>query len=215
MLDSRFPSAPDEGAIRRSDVASHDRSDVRGFNLVPFAIMAGGWLGPLLMFWLYVWGPLRPFDYPAGALFPHPAVFALLFLACVALQWMPRAWFRLRGFERDGRIYEILGVRLFRLFVPDGDLANRLRRRRNPKYRLVGGRLAASAFVRRTEQSERGHLAFLAMGVLSVAFAWQIGWRGWAVYLGVGNVVVNLYPILLQRYTRTRLARIIRRVEGC
>ena len=29
-------------------------NETSGFNLIPFASMAGGWLGPLLMFWLYV-----------------------------------------------------------------------------------------------------------------------------------------------------------------
>lgn len=39
-----------------------------GLNIIPFASMAGGWLGPLVMFWLYLWGPLRPFAYPSGNL---------------------------------------------------------------------------------------------------------------------------------------------------
>jgi hypothetical protein len=38
-----------------------------------------------------------------------------------------------------------------------------------------------------------------------------IGWHGWACYLSVGNVLVNLYPILLQRYTRGRLQAALRR----
>jgi hypothetical protein len=45
-------------------------NETAGFNLIPFASMAGGWLGPLLMFWLYVWGPLRPFHYTGGDLLP-------------------------------------------------------------------------------------------------------------------------------------------------
>lgn len=34
-------------------------NETTGPNLIPFASMAGGWLGPLAMFWLYVRGPLR------------------------------------------------------------------------------------------------------------------------------------------------------------
>jgi len=41
-----------------------------GLNIIPFSIMAGGWLAPLIMFWLIVWGPMRPFDYPSGDLMP-------------------------------------------------------------------------------------------------------------------------------------------------
>jgi hypothetical protein len=118
-----------------------------GLNLVPFASMAGGWLGPLLMFWLYIWGPLRPFSYPGGPLLPG-AWFGVVVAACIALWWLlPRSYFDLRPFERSGRIYRALGVLVFRRFAPDGDLANRWERRANPHFRVIGGRRAAAAFV--------------------------------------------------------------------
>lgn len=157
------------------------------------------------MFWLYVWGPLRPFAYPAGDLAPSLPAFVASFLVCLTAWWLPSSYYRIRSFEQSGRLYEALGVRLFRYFVPDGDLANRWRRRREPNFRIITNRRVAAAFMRRTEMSEKSHLVLLLMGFLSCAFALQLGWRGWAVYLGVGNVLVNLYPVLLQRYTRTRL----------
>ena len=176
-----------------------------GLNLIPFASMAGGWLGPLLMFWLYVWGPLRPFHYPSGELLPPLPILLACFALGVSVWWMPASFYRLRAFERNGRLYRILGVRRFRTFVPDGDAANRWRRRREPDFRMIRNRQEARAFTQRTEASERGHLVMLVLGAMSAAFAWAIDWRGWAVYLTVGNVLVNVYPILLQRYTRARL----------
>ncbi len=174
-------------------------------NTIPFAIMAGGWLGPLLMFWLYVWGPLRPYSYPPGRLLPGPS-FALLVVGCAAVGWaLPRRYFRIHRFERTGRLYERLGVRAFRHVVPDGDLINRWVRRSIPGYRVVRGRRAVAAFVARTERSERGHAVLLMLGVVSAAYAWTLDWRVWALYLTAGNLLVNLYPILLQRYTRSRL----------
>lgn len=181
-------------------------SNTSGYNIIPFAVMAGGWLAPLLMFWLYVWGPLRPFSYPTGDLFPNPVAFSLGVVMCVGLWWIPRSYFRIRRFELDGRAYELLGVASFRRIVPDGELARSWQRRRNPSYRVIRNRTAAAQFVQRTEDSERGHLALLAAGVLSAGFAATIGWEGWAAYLFVGNIVVNVYPIMLQRYTRARLA---------
>jgi hypothetical protein len=197
--------------MRTRAVGGELAGDASGFNIAPFASMAGGWIGPLLMFWLYVWGPLRPFDYPEGDLLPRVPTLAILLMMSVAPWWLPRSYYEVRPFERSGRIYQILGIRLFRRFVPDGDLANRLRRRREPDHRLIRGRRSVPAFIRRTELSERGHLVWLLAGVLSAAYAWQIDWPGWALYLTVGNVLVNLYPILLQRYTRARLIRIVRR----
>jgi len=84
-----------------------------GLNIIPFALMAGGWLSPLIMFWLYVWGPLRPYDYPPGALLPDvwfifPVVFSF------ALWWvLPVNYFRVFKFERTGRVYELLGCRKY------------------------------------------------------------------------------------------------------
>ncbi len=182
-----------------------------GLNIVPFASMAGGWLGPLLMFWLYVWGPLRPFAYPSGDLMPQ-AWFVVVIITCVALWWLlPPGYFRVHRFERTGQLYTALGVLQFRRFVPDGDLANRWERRKDPDYRIIRNRGTAAAFVVRTEKSERGHIVLLALGVASAAFAWSLEWHGWAVYLSVGNVAVNLYPILLQRYTRSRLQAVLLR----
>jgi hypothetical protein len=115
------------------------------------------------------------------------------------------------GFEQTGKCYVSLGVVFFRWFAPDGDFANRWERRKNADFRVIRGRRSAADFVVRTEQSERGHLVLLALGIASAAWAWSIGWNGWAVYLSIGNVVVNVYPILLQRYTRSRLRAVLNR----
>lgn len=186
---------------------------VERLNLLPMAAMAGGWLGPLIMFWSYVWGPLRPFDYPRGDLAPPAPEAVVAFLLCLSAWWTPAWYHRVFSFEVGGRLYERLGVRRFRWIVPDGDLVNRLHRRRQPGYRLIRNRREAEAFVRRTVRSEKGHLVLLLFGSMSAAHAFAIGWRGWACFLLAGNVVVNLYPILLQRYTRSRLEAIRLRAD--
>jgi len=184
---------------------------MQGLNIIPFASMAGGWLGPLLMFWLYVWGSLRPFAYPGGGLLPG-GWFVLPVIVSLAFWWLlPRSYFNLHSFERHGRIYESLAVLLFSRFAHDGDLANRWERRSTPHYRVIRGRRAAADFIIRTEQSERGHLVLLALGVLSAAYALSLEWHGWAFYLSAGNVVVNIYPIMLQRYTRCRIRAVLDR----
>src|SRR5690606_6272783 len=95
-----------------------------------------------------------------------------------------------------------------------GDAANRWRRRRDPGFRIIRNRRYAEAFQRRTELSEKSHLVMLVLGGMSAWVAWTIDWPGWAFYLTVGNDVVNLYPILLQRYTRARLSRVLRHPEA-
>jgi hypothetical protein len=185
-----------------------------GLNIVPFAIMAGGWLGPLLMFWLYVWGPLRPFEYAAGNLLPE-VWFIVPVVACFALWWiLPDSYFNIYRFERSGSIYEKLGVLTFRKFVPNGDFANRWDRRTDPRFRMIRCKNSAADFIGRTRQSERGHFVLLAFGAVTSAYAWSLGWQGWAIYLSAGNIVVNFYPIMLQRYTRNRIKRVLAKDYG-
>jgi len=196
--------------MSRNTQLSHD-PPTHGMNIFPFASMAGGWLGPLLMFWLYVWGPLRPFAYPPGNLLPG-WWFCFLVVGCISLWWvLPTVYFEVQRFERTGRVYESLGVLLFRQFAPNGDLANRWERRKDPYFRVIRGRRSVADFLLRTEQSERGHLVLFALGIASAAWALGIGWHGWAIYLSLGNIVVNVYPILLQRYTRNRLHVVLNR----
>ena len=56
--------------------------------------------------------------------------------------------------------------------------------------------------------AERYHLVFLLIGFFSAVHALRIGWPGWALLLTASNVVFNVYPILLQRYNRLRVARV-------
>ena len=196
--------------MQDSNAASFE-PPTHGLNLVPFASMAGGWLAPLVMFWLYVWGPLRPFSYPPGDLLPHGA-FLVLAGGCVSVWWLlPASYFSTRHWERSGELYERLGILFFRKVAPDGDFANRWERARTPNYRVIKGRRSAAEFIVRTEASERGHLVLLLLGLVSAAWASVIGWYGWAMYLSLGNVLVNVYPITLQRYTRARINKLLGR----
>ena len=129
----------------------------------------------------------------------------------LALWWLPASWYETRSFERSGRIYERLGVRLFRRLVPNGDWVNAWRRRYDATFRVLRGYESALEFRRRTVIGEKGHLVLLAFGFGTALVALLIGWRGWAAYLAVTNILANLYPVLLQRYTRARISRLATR----
>jgi hypothetical protein len=122
---------------------------------------------------------------------------------------LPRSYFEIRPFESDGRLYELLGVRLFRFVVPMGDGINRFVRRFQPDYRIVSEQSIAD-FEKRTVTAETFHLACLLMTVPSAVYAVVLGWRTFALLLTLPNIVLHLYPVLLQRYTRARILRLRR-----
>ena len=179
----------------------------------PIAVMSAFFLTPVLMFWLRVWGPLRPFDVAAVPM-PSLLAFCAGVVRCALAAWVPASYFSVRRFERDGRCYRAIGVRQFRKVVPNGDWMNRARRRQDRGFRLIRSRVDAAEWLPRTEASEKGHLVLMLAGILSAGYAAYVGWTALAVALTLGNVATNLYPVLLQRYTRTRLIRVTARRQG-
>jgi hypothetical protein len=165
----------------------------------------------LLLLWIL---PLQLFltrTLEASAWVP---VIALTFLCVVIGVGLPSSYFRLRRAEANGRVYSALGVRRFRNIVAYGGPMVRLMRRIDPAAytRLKKSTLAERE--RRTRKTEKIHWAML-LGTIPAA-VWAVWQREYwfAAYLLAANVPMNVYPILLQRYTRARLAQ-IRCPTGC
>lgn len=167
-------------------------------NLVPFAVITTAFIVPPLVFLAMVLGL-------------HAVPFLVACAASGLTWWLPESWYRIRAFERDGRVYEYLGVHLFRRLVPNGDWVNAWRRRRDPSFRVVSNYSMAVQQLRRAVEGERNHVVLFFMSAAAAVYAWRIGWDEWGRYFVVSNVLVNVYPILLQRYTRARIQRIVTR----
>jgi hypothetical protein len=179
-------------------------------NLAVIAAMCALWITPTLQFWGAAFGPFRPFSYPNEDVAPSLAWFAVALAACFAPLLLPAAFYRCWEGGGVARVYAGVGVRIFRRFATNGDLINLWARRLDPRYRVVRGRASARAWIDRTREGERNHLVFLLMGLFTAGYAARIGWYGWAAGLTAGNVVFNLYPILLQRYNRCRIEHLLR-----
>lgn len=171
-------------------------------NYFPIAVF-GLWLGPLPQLWLALAGPMRPFARPEQALAPLPWFIAAV-LGGIATLWLPRGWYRVRAAEP--RLYRRIGILAFRRFTTNGDALVRFVRRRHPGYTVH--RQDFSKALARTYFSERSHLVCLVFGLVTSAYLLAVGWYDWLVWTSLTNIVANLYPILLQRYTRARLARL-------
>ena len=115
---------------------------------------------------------------------------------------LPRRYHELRDFERDPRLYERLGVRLVKRLLRRGPLAVF-----NPGLHLPAERSSERLveLEQRMEDAEASHFVLLVatLGVVINAAA-----RGWWVAAGltlVFDVLLNGYPVMLQRYNRARL----------
>lgn len=126
-------------------------------------------------------------------------------------------WFRPRRFETE-RLYERLGARLLKRYVPTGgELVMRWLRRRRPGFRLLDP--ASPESLRRFERWTRVAEAVHVVGF--VGFAALAGWRFLdgslsATGLGVAlllDLTFGLWPAVLQRYNRLRLLGVRRALE--
>jgi Glycosyl-4,4'-diaponeurosporenoate acyltransferase len=117
-------------------------------------------------------------------------------------------YFRPRSIEArgGGQLYRLLGVRLYKHYLPtSGDLVSRLRgvRRLDPVAGGVAEALERYEMVTRSYEARHILGAVLMLGLS--AWAVEIHHRGnWGALL-LANLLVNGYPIMVQRYNRARL----------
>jgi hypothetical protein len=162
-----------------------------------FAIFLAAWLD-----WMAEQGPGAYLAGAAGA-----AMGAVIFAAL-----RPSVgYYRLRPFEASGEFYARLGVRFFRRFVPLGDYFNRFTRRRIPGFRLVRSPADVAKAERFGRLSERIHVTFLVFLLPPTCWGLVCGQYRFAAELILFNGLFNLYPALLQRYTRARFDALTRR----
>ena len=117
---------------------------------------------------------------------------------------LPSRWHVLAPFERSGRVYERLGVRVVKQLLRRGPLAAF-----NPDLHLPSEmtphRLAH--LDQRMCDAEASHAILFALTLVVAGHAALRGrWAaaGWTLLF---DVVLNGYPVLLQRYNRALLAR--------
>jgi hypothetical protein len=145
---------------------------------------------------------------------PSSAVFAFL-VVWVPMTWLgtvsrvvqprlPASYHRLREFERDGRRYEAVGVGLAKRLLRRGPLA-----RFNPDLHLPVERTPErlAHLDQRMRDAEASHAILLVVTLAVVFHAIARGWWTAAALTLLFDVLMNGYPVMLQRYNRGRLHR--------
>jgi hypothetical protein len=118
----------------------------------------------------------------------------------------PEWYCRPKNFERFGRIYELLGVPFFRRLVRRGPIHLLA-----PAFQYSGRRELLPVLERETRTAEAIHvLAFFASLPLT-AYALSRGWLDSGGWLLSFTVLLNVYPLMLQRHNRVRLQELIQK----
>lgn len=115
------------------------------------------------------------------------------------------SYYNEKGWERRGKIYEKLGINFFRKILV-GIGWEKLNKKSNPVEKNTE---ALMNLHYQTKKAELGHviILFIVLGFnLFVAFKFGVLKSLWLLVL---NILLNLYPIFLQRYNRPRIERVI------
>ncbi len=135
--------------------------------------------------------------------------FALMFWVSILESQLKPAfnspYFEPLPFETEGKLYRMLGVEWYRAILTKSGW-EKLRQQQMPIKKSLSD---FQAYERGTRAAEIGHL--VAGGVVLiisayVLFAYSARDARWLVLF---NIFLNIYPVLLQRYTRPRLLRVI------
>jgi hypothetical protein len=122
---------------------------------------------------------------------------------------LPSRYYDIKAFERTGQVYERPGIRLFKQLVRRGPLSVF-----NPGLRLPQERTipALQHLDHQMRNAETAHVyIFILMLIFSgyalikggpAAMGWMLGF----------NILINGYPIMLQRYNRIKLQELIQKL---
>ena len=115
---------------------------------------------------------------------------------------LPHSWHTLRSFERDGRVYELLGVRVVKRLLRRGPLAVF-----NPHLHLPTEMTPerVAHLEQRMCDAEASHTILLVTTFGVAALEAAVGNWSAAAWVAVFNLLLNGYPVMLQRYNRALL----------
>jgi hypothetical protein len=120
---------------------------------------------------------------------------------------LPDRYHTLRRFELGGRVYERLGVRFVKWLLRRGPLAVF-----NPDLHLPArGERTQTCLARLDQRMRDAEASHAILLVLTVGVAVHAAFRGWWSAAGwtlLFDVLVNGYPVMLQRYNRRYLTRL-------
>jgi len=113
-------------------------------------------------------------------------------------------------FEKELTFYKRIGVILFKKIVPTGGdfWIKIINKRRKKKFRVIKNREDAIAWTIFTIIVEGLHgLGFLIMNYFIIKVLLNQRWET-GMFLIVLNILINIYPIFIQRYNRIRMIQI-------
>jgi len=137
-------------------------------------------------------------------------VFALPGFVIPTNRLLPSNYYKLTNPTLLVKVYKVMGISYFRNIL----LVLFWGRENNRKKYFNGTKSGLKNFIYQSKQSEFGHsISFVCILLISIVLLF----KGYYSLVGVTtiiNIIVNLYPLILQRYHRVRIEKLTIRIQG-
>lgn len=120
---------------------------------------------------------------------------------------LPKSFFNLLQLSRTRSVYKKTGVSFINRFTQNGDIINRIIRKKFPDYKIVSKKyLSSKKFMQQTYMFEKFHFLMFTFFTLVSVYALFGHFYLEAFIITITNLIYNVYPILLQQYIRLRIS---------
>jgi 23S rRNA maturation-related 3'-5' exoribonuclease YhaM len=113
-------------------------------------------------------------------------------------------------FYRDNTIYELIGIKIYKKYLPTtGDIARKRRKITQIKISKADIIDELYKYERKTRDYEWRHIiGAIVFIILTFILDRKLTALDW-IFLPALNLYINIYPIFLQRYNRIRIIKIL------
>jgi hypothetical protein len=133
-------------------------------------------------------------------------VYIFLAISAVPLFFKNSSISRLQIGNRTA-IYKKLGVHLINKVSQNGDIINKLIKKKFPEHRIISyDKRSVSRLIAQTYMFEKFHWALFLFFSLITGYCIYQGYWLWAFVIFLTNLAYNIYPVFLQQYIRLKLS---------
>ncbi|MEX6688853.1 hypothetical protein QTN47_15200 [Danxiaibacter flavus] len=123
--------------------------------------------------------------------------------------FLPKSFYSRLQLSNSIRTYNKLGIRIVRKYAQDGDLINRLIRKKYPGYK-PHIQPNFRKHIGKTYFYEKFHFVCLLFFLLTTVLAFMQEKIILGSLITIANILYNVYPILLQQYNRLRIMLLLK-----
>ena len=140
-------------------------------------------------------------------------LFTFLIISLLSML-LPKSFFDSIQLGKTTSVYKKIGIGFVNQFAQNGELINKLIRKKYPRYKVVSeNKRSVNKLLQQTYMFEKFHFILFSFFAFIIVYALIKRYWWWASIVFVNNLIYNIYPNFLQQYIRVRLALLKTRIK--